>query len=227
VSRPLNIDWDKQPLGQVSDAVLARRLGCSPFNVAQVRRRRGITAYRFLHGDPRRRKVSEWSAVPLGTRTDVDIARELGVSPCTVRAARGRLGIPPFVAPSRPATPPRTRGGYRDCLADTCHEGRMAVLRDLKSHRYGLTIYELAERHECTTRTIHRALADIRAACDVLATMGIPARYVREGGECGEPARHRVETTKRSCSDTGAADLSRRGSVACPSESTRPCATAR
>lgn len=38
----LNIDWDAQPFGEVPDAELAARLGCSVSTIAMRRRQRGI-----------------------------------------------------------------------------------------------------------------------------------------------------------------------------------------
>jgi ribosomal protein L35AE/L33A len=41
---PKGIDWDSQPLGEVSDASIARAVGCSAVAVYYARRRRGIAA---------------------------------------------------------------------------------------------------------------------------------------------------------------------------------------
>lgn len=41
------IDWDNQPLGELPDMEIARRVGCNPTTVARVRYRRNIPAYRF------------------------------------------------------------------------------------------------------------------------------------------------------------------------------------
>jgi hypothetical protein len=40
-------DWDEQPLGQMPDAELARRLGVDHTTVTGARRRRGIKAYKM------------------------------------------------------------------------------------------------------------------------------------------------------------------------------------
>jgi hypothetical protein len=42
------IDWNAQPLGQESDAVIAALLGCTPQAVAVARRKRGIHAPKYL-----------------------------------------------------------------------------------------------------------------------------------------------------------------------------------
>jgi hypothetical protein len=42
VARPLGINWDEQPLGQVPDTVLARELGCNITSVLRARQQRGI-----------------------------------------------------------------------------------------------------------------------------------------------------------------------------------------
>ncbi len=43
------VDWDAQPLGEVSDPELARRLGCSGPTVGNQRRKRGIPAHQTQH----------------------------------------------------------------------------------------------------------------------------------------------------------------------------------
>ncbi len=42
----LNIDWDQQPLGEMSDRDIARSLGCSAPSVLGARRKRGIAVFR-------------------------------------------------------------------------------------------------------------------------------------------------------------------------------------
>lgn len=86
------IDWDKQPLGRVSDSELARRLGVTPGAVRQARARRGIAAALPV-GQPSR---YDWSAVALGERPDAAIAAELGCSRRTVARARKRAGVAPY-----------------------------------------------------------------------------------------------------------------------------------
>ncbi len=45
----MDIDWDAQPFGEVSDADLARRLGVSRPCVGQQRRKRGIDRYPYRY----------------------------------------------------------------------------------------------------------------------------------------------------------------------------------
>ena len=58
-SRPghRGINWDEQPLGQVSDTELAARLGVSQQTVTKVRRRRGIPKAKPQARPPRPRPV--------------------------------------------------------------------------------------------------------------------------------------------------------------------------
>lgn len=85
-----NIEWDKQPLGQVTDQELADKLGVSVSAVCKARNRRGIPGTREC-----RKKINiDWDSQPLGKEFDSVIARELGVDPTTVSAARKKRGIP-------------------------------------------------------------------------------------------------------------------------------------
>lgn len=79
-------DWDKQPLGQMSDLALARQIGCSPMTVMKHRHARGIPAYR----------KHDWDSQPLGKMPDYRIAAKMGVSPSQVGNARERRGIPSY-----------------------------------------------------------------------------------------------------------------------------------
>jgi len=89
-SGPLGIDWDEQPLGAVTDKVIADDLGVSTSAVKKARKKRGIKGTR-----PAREKLEiDWERQPLGKRFDADIAQELGVDAKTVRVARKKLGIP-------------------------------------------------------------------------------------------------------------------------------------
>lgn len=96
MGRPLGIDWDAQPLGEMTDTDLARRLGCCRSAVSQARERRGIPRY-----EPR--PAVDWDAQPLGMETDGAIAARLGVSESAVSAARRARGIPRL--PRREAKP--------------------------------------------------------------------------------------------------------------------------
>jgi hypothetical protein len=64
--------WDAQPLGQMPDDDLAVKLGYSRARVHQARQERGIPP----HG---RHQAIDWSTIPLGTATDVEIIARLAV----------------------------------------------------------------------------------------------------------------------------------------------------
>lgn len=82
----LPIDWDIQPLGEMSDAEIARQLDVSRERVRQMRAKRGIP--RYVEPDP------EWIS-ELGTRSDTEIAQEYDISRSVVGRYRNALGIPP------------------------------------------------------------------------------------------------------------------------------------
>ena len=85
------IDWDSQPLGEISDAEIARRLGVSQPSVYEQRTKRGIPPA-VPQGS-----VSniDWSSVALGERTDAEIAAEVGVTRQAVAYQRRKRGIAP------------------------------------------------------------------------------------------------------------------------------------
>lgn len=83
--KPKGITWDEQPLGQISDTILAKRLGVDRTAVTAARNRRGIPRH-----DP---GYIDWDAQPLGVVPDATIARDLGLSESAVNGARSRRGI--------------------------------------------------------------------------------------------------------------------------------------
>jgi GNAT superfamily N-acetyltransferase/DNA-binding CsgD family transcriptional regulator len=83
-----DIDWDTQPIGQMIDSDLARKLGVSTTAVQYQRSSRGIAAFA-----PRERDDIDWARVGLGTKPDQVLAKELGVVPTTVRHQRVKRGI--------------------------------------------------------------------------------------------------------------------------------------
>jgi hypothetical protein len=89
------IDWDKQPLGQMSDQDLAKRLGVFFTAVHKQRRKRGIPSFAEQNDLPQTWVIS-WGASPLGQMADAALAKQLGVGAGTVRKHRIRLGIPAF-----------------------------------------------------------------------------------------------------------------------------------
>jgi DNA-binding CsgD family transcriptional regulator len=82
------INWSMQPLGEMSDASLAKRLGVPPGTVSRWRRKLGIGKYT--------KPARDWSGVPLGEEPDPVLALRLGVSKETVRRARVSLGVPSY-----------------------------------------------------------------------------------------------------------------------------------
>ena len=81
------IDWKSQPLGQVADGELARKLGVSSSAVSHARRRRGIPGY------VQASRIN-WDAQPLGQVSDKALAERLGQRVHTVAHARFVRGIP-------------------------------------------------------------------------------------------------------------------------------------
>lgn len=92
-SKP-RIEWNKQPLGEMSDGQIARLLGVSRNAVISARVRRGIAACKqYRRNRPRQ---IDWSAQPLGSVPDHEIAKAVGCSNSSVSLARKRLGIEPY-----------------------------------------------------------------------------------------------------------------------------------
>lgn len=83
------IAWDAQPLGQMPDNALARRLGVNVGSVYEARVRRGIARF------DRSIAARMGFAHRLGVETDRAIADDFGISPNTVAHARKRAGIDP------------------------------------------------------------------------------------------------------------------------------------
>ncbi len=81
------VNWDKQPLGEVTDAEIGRRVGVSRERVRQVRSARGIAAV------PRNTELINWRRVSLGKRPDQEISDELGICVSAVRSRRIDAGI--------------------------------------------------------------------------------------------------------------------------------------
>jgi len=94
------VAWDDQPLGEVPDTELAKRLGVSNVAVGRARRRRGIpsfstSAFNEAGADRRGGRVGiDWDAQPLGEMKDAELARRLGVHRSSVNSARRARGIP-------------------------------------------------------------------------------------------------------------------------------------
>lgn len=89
------IDWDNQPLGKVSDTVLAKQLEVSRHSVYKQRRKRGIASAPREKGTRKRYppRSIDWDNVPLGSRPDFIIARDLRIRRSVVREERRARGI--------------------------------------------------------------------------------------------------------------------------------------
>ena len=128
---PRGIKWDRQPLGKVSDTVLARKLGVDPNAVFAARRRRGIESA------PRRGALGiDWDAQPLGIDTDREIAERLGVTRTQVAYARQYRKIPAADGHDRPSPSVRARA---------------VVLR-----RKGWKVSDIADALDVATLTVYR-----------------------------------------------------------------------
>lgn len=84
------INWEEQPLGQVSDKEIAEKLGVNPESVRLARKKRGIPCI------PGRGKQVDWDKEPLGIIPDTEIAKKLGITVSSVRSARATRNIPNF-----------------------------------------------------------------------------------------------------------------------------------
>mgnify|MGYP002413555356 CR=1 FL=1 len=113
-------------LATVPDTVLAQRLGVSKQRVAQIRKREGITA--FARRSRRRAIKIDWGKADW-SRTDQQIARDIGTYASCVRRARIRAG-----APASPVARPRKLD-----LA--------ATLRIQQERASGASLRELAARY--------------------------------------------------------------------------------
>lgn len=95
-----DIDWDSQPLGVLSDREIERRLNnqgfpISHYTVKYQRRKRGISsAPELTKYDPL--PGVDWDSVPLGQKSDQQIADEIGCTKTTVRKHRINRGIEAF-----------------------------------------------------------------------------------------------------------------------------------
>jgi hypothetical protein len=87
----LKIDWDKEPLGEISDRKIANRIGCAPSAVFRARTARGIPPCPQV--DRYRQKGIDWDNEPLGEVHDSVLSEKHGVSRHAVYMARKKRGI--------------------------------------------------------------------------------------------------------------------------------------
>lgn len=83
--RRAGIDYAAQPLGRVSDAALARRLGVNRSAVERARQRRGVAACP--------REAAARAGADLGAADDATVATRHGLSTRQVQYARWKRGI--------------------------------------------------------------------------------------------------------------------------------------
>lgn len=81
-----DIDWEAQPLGEVTDQEIADRLGVDPSTVSRNRKRLGVEAN---NGRALKHCPDEWFT----SRSDAQAAEEAGVSCLMVARERRRRGL--------------------------------------------------------------------------------------------------------------------------------------
>ena len=97
------IDWDNQPIGQMPDYALAKRLRVCLATVQYQRQKRGLPPYVKASGSGVSRGI-DWDAQPLATTPAETLAQRLGVSRASVDSAAKVRGI--RCPPLRPAAAP-------------------------------------------------------------------------------------------------------------------------
>lgn len=110
-SRRVTTNWDKQPLGDLPDADLARKLGVRTSSVWSARESRHIP--RFF----------EWCRVAdeLNTDTPDNVAKRFGVDPSTILRQVRRMGLPDFRRVCPCGTPiPQARSASARWCSDLC-----------------------------------------------------------------------------------------------------------
>jgi len=103
---PKWIQWDKQPLGQMTDAQLAKQIGVTPIAVFLARRKRDIPAFTRQQSSGKSsgrgiQKGIQWDKQPLGQMSDPRLAKQLGVTHKAVCQARRVRNIPSFTEQQR------------------------------------------------------------------------------------------------------------------------------
>lgn len=169
------IDWEKQPLGVVTDYKLAQILGCHPSSVLKARRKFGIG----LSPEADARVVYDWDSVQLGVEADEDVALKLGCNRSTVAKRRKLLGIPAAQVPKK-----RRSAVWRHRGPDVnCDCGKpLAEEKDMCAdcyHRDCEWASEGARRVWSALRTLGTCTAD--AVAESIGTGVLNARvYLRE-----------------------------------------------
>jgi hypothetical protein len=88
-----SVDWDDQPLGDMSDIDIGKRVGRSSVAVGKARKRRGIPPFSQKNRSenqraPGQRAGIDWDKQPLWDVPESELARRLGVDRSSVRSAK-------------------------------------------------------------------------------------------------------------------------------------------
>jgi len=98
MARVHGIDWDRAPLGKLSDAHIASLYGCSTANVFRARKRRGIPAFK---NPLKNQGTTDHNKHLLGKFSDSAVADLIGVCRAAVTNARKKYGVPRWKPPWR------------------------------------------------------------------------------------------------------------------------------
>ena len=175
------IDWDAQPLGQMSDVAIARRIGCAHETVRRARVHRGIAPHAAAWRGIYRRKHSP--TVLAAMRHDCDgmtarqIAATIGLSEDTVCTALKALRTMGLVRRAKSAM--AYDGPWPDI--DEPHAAR--VLRQIR--RQPRTVTELADD-----------MAPLDPDRDNLPIVSHRVRKLRKYGHVAPPGAWLMSTTR-------------------------------
>lgn len=169
--RPRGIDWNRQPLGLVTDTELAIRLGVGQTAVSGARRRRGIPAV------PRGRVERLGAQGLLGTMTDARLAAHLKLPQTAIRDARRRAGIR--------MDQPRISWTRIDPLLGTRSDSRIArqhnvSVSSIHARRVALDIEPHAPTRRCACGRDYPAYRDWMRHCSTICAYA--GRYGRRRG---------------------------------------------
>lgn len=171
------LPWEEKLLGAMSDAKVAKRIGCSVLSVSLRRRQLGIPRFGRLPAPIRwtRRWLSK-----LGKVTDRALAREMGVSVSAVVQRRRLLGIPARYEKRVVAMTPALRRLLRE--PNIVVERRTGLKTD--------TIVKLRKEHGIPPPPAFRDRPWTRAAMKRLGKVP-DAQLARELGVCMSAVRGR------------------------------------
>jgi DNA-binding CsgD family transcriptional regulator len=105
--KPTAIEWTERMLallGTASDQAVADELGLSPATVSKTRRRLGLPAFQPSSSRAASFPWTKWAVAQLGTASDAEVAKRLGLSRTTVMLKRQELDIPTHKPALKPIT---------------------------------------------------------------------------------------------------------------------------